>query len=122
VKIPFLNRFIVKTRSAFEMEEITDKTLREFLRCPWEDEEQMGDAIYGDSSKIVLVTEQMRRTIPVFCRVSGAIHNEQDDVKISGKEGVILPYVKELREIIMRQMPDEDQTDENNCQRGVQKK
>lgn len=108
MKIPFLNRFITKKKSAFEMEEITDKTLREFLRNPWEDEEQIGDVLAGDSRKIGMVMEQMKRMLPVFCRITGCIDKETDDVKIAGEEGVILPYVAALREIAVRQKPEDN--------------
>lgn len=106
MKIPFLNRFVMKTGSIYEMEEITDKTLREFLRNPWEDDQEIGDAIAGDSQKISMVTERMQQMIPVFCRIAVRVGKEEDDWIIAREEGVILPYVAALREIAGRQQPE----------------
>lgn len=105
MRLPFLNRFITKKKSAFAMEEITDKTLREFLRNPWEDAQQIADALAGDERKTSVVMEQMEQMLPVFCRIAGCIDKEDDDGKIAGEEGVILPYVNMLREIAGRQQP-----------------
>lgn len=107
MKIPFFNRFIIKTRSFYEMEEITDKTLREFLRNPWESEEQIGDALYGDSGKIGIVLEQIRQMLPVFCRIACRIGQGMDDTVIAEEEGVTFSYVAALHEIVRRQMPDD---------------
>ena len=103
MKIPFLDQYIKKKRRAFEMEEVTDKTLREFLRHPGENAEQIGDVLAGDSEKVGRVLEEMARSIPVFCRIAGCISRETDDARIAGEEHVILPYVAALREIAERQ-------------------
>ena len=103
MKIPFLDRYIKKKRRAFEMEEITDKTLREFLRNPGEDAEQIGDALAADSEKVGRAMEEMARSIPVFCRIAGCVHSEADDARIAEEESVILPYVAVMREIAGRQ-------------------
>lgn len=85
------------------MEEIIDKTLREFLRNPGEDAEQIGVFIATDSEKTGRVLEEMTRSIPVFCRIAGAVREESDDIRIADREGVILPYIAALREIAGRQ-------------------
>lgn len=103
MRLPFMDRYIRKKRRAFEMEEIIDKTLREFLRNPGEDAEQIGDFLATDSEKTGRVLEEMARSIPVFCRIAGAVREESDDTRIAAGEGVILPYVASLREIAGRQ-------------------
>lgn len=106
MKIPFLSRF-TKKNSLNEIEEITDKTLREFLRNPWENEEQIGDVLCVDSLKIENIVGQMRTMLPVFCQIADCISKETDDAVVAEEKGVIFPYVAALREIAGRQQLDD---------------
>lgn len=107
MRIPFLDRFVTKSKSFYEMEEITDKTLREYLRSPWEDYQQIGQAIYADENKTRTVVEAMECTLPVFCRIVERIRKGEEDERIVRETGVILPYIAALREIAGRQQPED---------------
>lgn len=117
MRLPFLNRFIIKHGIFEEMEEITDKTLREFLRNPWDEAvrrtldpdvfadqvaERIGNSIYGDKDKIRQVTQRFDQ-IPVFCTVAGLAAKGMDAETIHGETGVCLPYIVTLQEIAERQ-------------------
>lgn len=117
MRLPFFNRFIIKRGIFEEMEEITDKTLREFLRNPWDEAvrreadpyefadqvaERIGNSIYGDKDKIRQVT-QLFDQIPVFCRIAGLAAEGMDAETIHRETGVCLPYIAALQEIAERQ-------------------
>lgn len=107
MRIPFLDRFVTKSKSFYEMEEITDKTLREYLRSPWEDYQQIGEAIYADENKTRMVMEALEGTLPVFREITDRIRRGEADERIMQETGVILPYIVTLREIAERQQPEE---------------
>ena len=103
MRIPFFDRFVSKSKSFYEMEEITDKALREYLRNPQKDSIQIGEAIYADEQKTSLVIEALEHTLPVFCDIANRIQKEESDEQIAGETGVILPYIRQLRQIVRRQ-------------------
>lgn len=110
MRIPFFDRFVTKSKGFYEMEDIIDKTLREFLRSPWEDYRQIGEAIYADENKTQTVVADMESTLPVFRSMVNRIRKGEDDETIAQETGVIIPYIVTLREIILRQQP-EDETE-----------
>lgn len=108
MKLPFWDRYI-KIKHSVDMEEITDKTLREFLRSPQEDYIQISEAIGAREDETKMVMEQLEQNAPVFYRMAALLQKESDDAKIVGETGVILPYLTQLREIAQRQQLDEEE-------------
>lgn len=109
MRIPFFDRFVTKSKSFYEMEDIIDKTLREFLRSPWEDFRQIGEAIYADENKTKTVMEDIEHTLPVFRSMVSRIRKGEEDKTIVQETGVILPYIVTLREVILRQQPEDEE-------------
>lgn len=109
MKLPFFSRFAVKRNGVFqEMEEITDKTLREFLRTPGEDGLLIADAIHADSNKTRVVVEEMEQTLPVFCRLVRMLSGGMEETEIFSQTGVLPAYIRSLHQIMERQQLEED--------------
>ena len=108
MRIPFFSRFVTKRNPFFtDMEDITDKALREFLRNPLEQLEDISDSIYADEQRTQLVLETISDTLPIFKKTAAAIYQEADDCCIAQECGVIPEYMQTLKEIMKRQQLDE---------------
>lgn len=124
MKLPFIDRF-VKKRSGMHlyMEDLTDKTLREFLRNPVdlpdcsEDvkngqifhpaAEQIGQMLCVDSRDVQTVIDEMMRSLTHFCQTAWLLSQEEDISRIAEHAQVIVPYAAALQEISERQKSDE---------------
>jgi hypothetical protein len=104
MRIPFLSRFIDSNRweSPFlEMEEVTDKTCREFLRNPTEDANELSNNIGGEINKVTDVLKQLEEHLPVFYKMCLYLreHPQANAKEISQNNSCCVEYGRALLEI-----------------------
>ena len=105
----FKNRFFKASRQE-EMEEVTDLILRSYLRNKEDtfDEEDITSGAHHLEARIEEAWENVCLYLPTFKRVLPLAKGEEDDVTVALKSGVVPSYVTALREIINRQIEEDD--------------
>ena len=119
----FISRFVKKRSGVhINMEDLTDKILREYLINPVDlsacsDEvkngqqihpaaEQFSQALFVKIGYVQTVVDEMMLNLPHFCQTACLLSQEEDISRAAERAQVIIPYAATLREIAERQKAD----------------